>query len=129
MAELRRFKKKTTAHVIAIMLDLDTAGFTYRKWGGEQFCKPGDWIVYNQSDTYTIDKETFSKTYERVSPGKYVKTSIIWAEIAERSGVIKTKEGETHYQHGDYLVYNDLDRKDGYAINAATFESLYDLIE
>ena len=128
MDELRRYRKKTTAYVIAVKLDLDTAGFTYRKWGGEQLCKPGDWVVYNKGDTYTIDQETFSKTYEQVSPGLYVKVSNVWAEKADHSGVIKTKEGETHYKTGDYLVYNDIDRNDSYAIDAATFKSLYELI-
>ncbi len=129
MEELRRYKKKASAYVIAVKLELDTAGFTYRKWGGEQFCKAGDWIVYNNSDTYTIDQDTFTKTYEKVSPGLYVKSSIVWAETANHSGVIKTKKGETHYKSGDYMIYNDLDRKDGYAIDAATFKSLYELIE
>ncbi|MCP5004175.1 MAG: hypothetical protein GY941_09585, partial [Planctomycetes bacterium] len=45
MEGLRRYRKKATANVIAVRLELDTDGFTYRKWGGEQFCKAGDWIV------------------------------------------------------------------------------------
>ncbi len=129
MEEIRRYKKKSTAYIIAVKLDLDTSGFSYRKWGGDQTCKSGDWIVYNKGDTYTIDQDTFSKTYEQVSPGLYVKPNIVWAETAEHSGVIKTKEGETYYKSGDYLVYNESDRKDGYAIDVSTFKSLYELIE
>ncbi len=129
MEELRRYKKKSTAYIIAVKLDLETSGFTYRKWGGIQTCKSGDWIVCNEGDTYTIDQETFMKTYEQVSPGIYVKPNIIWAKTTNHSGVIKTKEGETHYKSGDYLVYNDLDRKDGYAVDTETFKSLYELIE
>ena len=129
MERLHRYKKKATAFVIAVKVDLDTDGFTYRKWGSLQTCKSGDWLVYNQGDTYTIDQETFSNTYEQISPGLFVKTNIVWAEVTEESGAIETKEGETHYKPGDYLVYNNENRKDGYAIDSATFKSLYELIE
>jgi hypothetical protein len=128
MAKLHRYKKKATAYVVAVKVDLDTKGFTYHKWGGLQTCKSGDWLVYNQGDTYTIDQETFSVTYEPISPGLYVKSSIVWAEVAEDSGAIVTKEGETHYRSGDYLVYNNEGRKDGYAIDSETFKTLYELI-
>ncbi len=129
MENLHRYKKKSTASVVAVKVDLDTDEFTYRKWGSLQTCKPGDWLVYNQGDTYTIDQETFSNTYEQISPGLYVKTNIVWAEVAGDSGAIKTKEGETHYKPGNYLVYNNENRKDGYAMEPATFKSLYELIK
>ncbi len=129
MENLHRYKKKSTVPVVAVKVDLDTDGFAYRKWGSLQTCKPGDWLVYNQGDTYTIDQETFSSTYEQISPGLYVKTNIVWAEVAGDSGAIKTKEGETHYKPGDYLVYNNENRKDGYAMESATFKSLYELIK
>ncbi len=129
MEKLHRYKKKATASVVAVKVDLDTDGFTYRKWGSQQACKTGDWLVNNQGDTYTIDQETFSSTYEQISPGLYVKTNIVWAEVTGDSGSIKTKEGETHYKPGDYLVYNNENRKDGYAMESATFKSLYELIE
>lgn len=128
MAKLHCYKKNATAYVIAVKIDLDTDGFTYRKWGSLQTCKSGDWLVCNQGDTYTIDQETFSDSYEQISPGLYIKTNIVWAEVAEDSGVIKTKEGETHYRSGDYLVYNSEGREDGYAMDPATFKSLYELI-
>ncbi len=129
MENLHRYKKKSTVPIVAVKVDLDTDGFTYRKWGSQQTCKTGDWLVYNQGDTYTIDQETFSNTYKQISPGLYVKTNIVWAEVAGESGAIKTKEGETHYKPGDYLVYNNENRKDGYAMESATFKSLYELIE
>ncbi len=129
MESLHRYKKKATAYVVAVKVDLDTDKFTYRKWGSLQTCKSGDWLVYNQGDTYTIDQETFTDTYEQISPGLFVKTNIVWAEVTEESGAIETKEGETQYKPGDYLVYNSEDRKDGYAMDSATFKSLYELIE
>ncbi len=129
MERLHRYKKKATAYVIAVKVELDTDGFTYRKWESLQTCKSGDWLVYNQGDTYTIDQETFSNTYEQISPGLFVKTNIVWAEVTDESGAIETKEGETHYKPGDYLVYNNENRKDGYAMDSVTFKSLYELIE
>lgn len=125
----RRYRKKADQFVVAVRLRLDTAGFTYRKWGGEQRCKPGDWLVDNQGDVYTVDGEAFAKTYRRVSPGIYVKTTPIWAEVAALPGSVPTKEGRSHYGAGDYLVYNNPDGTDAYCITAAKFEAMYELDE
>jgi hypothetical protein len=126
MGNRRRFRKKADRYVVAVQLDLDTAGFTYRKWGAEQRCKPGDWLVDNQGDTYTVDSEVFAKTYRKVSPGLYVKTTPVWAEVASQSGSVVTKEGRSHYEAGDYLVYNNEDGTDAYCIGRAKFESMYE---
>jgi hypothetical protein len=112
--------------VTAVRLDLDTDGFTYLKWGGTQRCKRGDWLVNNQGDVYTIDAQTFERTYQMVSPGLYEKVASVWAEVAAEPGTIQTKEGSTAYVAGDYLVFNAPDRKDGYAMKAETFRQLYE---
>jgi len=41
----RRYRKKPDQFVVAVQLALDTNGFTYKKWGAEQRCKRGDWLV------------------------------------------------------------------------------------
>ena len=125
MALRKKYKKKPTSFVTAVQLDLDTDGFTYNKWGGEQVCKRGDWLVDNNGDKYTVSQETFAKTYERISPGVYAKSTPIWAEVAEKAGKIKTIEGETAYEAGDYLVYNNQDGTDAYAISAEKFHATY----
>ncbi len=104
-------------------------GFTYQKWGGEQRCRAGDWIVYNkdQRDTYTVSNASFEKTYEEVSPGVYRKTAPVWAEVAETDGVVKTHEGQTAYKRGDYVVSNNEDGSDAYAVSCDTFEAMYEL--
>jgi hypothetical protein len=48
----------------------------------------------------------------------------VWAEVAEKAGKVKTQEGTTAYQAGDYLVSNN----DGYAMGLE-FESMYELAE
>ncbi len=126
MAGRRKYVKKSTAFVVAVRLDLKTDGFTYEKWGGTQTCKAGDWLVYNDGDTYTVDQETFQRTYRSVSPGVYVKTTPVWAEVAQHAGQIRTKEGVTHYKAGSYIVYNDPEGKDGYAVEASSFEEMYE---
>ena len=126
MATRRRFRKKADRYVVAVQLDLDTAGFTYRKWGAEQRCKPGDWLVDNQGDMYTVDSGVFAKTYRKVSPGIYVKTTPVWAEVATEPGSVATKEGRSDYAAGDYLVYNNEDGTDAYRIGRAKFESMYE---
>lgn len=125
----RRYRKAADQFVVAVKLDLDTGGFTYRKWGAEQRCKPGDWLVDNHGEVYTVDDAVFAKTYRRVGPGMYVKTTPVWAEKATEAGSIATKEGRSHYSAGDYLVYNNEDGTDAYCIAAAKFESMYEIDE
>jgi len=126
MPELKKDRRKKNAPVTAVRLDLDTEGFTYRKWGGTQRCKPGDWLVNNAGETYTIDAEVFAATYDEVSPGVYRKHANIWAERAQTPGVIPTIEGSTKYEAGDMLVYTDESRGGGYAVGAEKFASLYE---
>lgn len=129
MTARRRYRKKSNQYVMAVQLQLEFDGFRYRKWGAEQHAKPGDWLVNNQGEIYTVDRDTFARTYRQIQPCLYVKTTPIWAEVATQSGQIKTKEGVSHYQAGDYLVSNDADGQDGYCISAARFESMYELDE
>ena len=126
MGNRRRFRKKSNQFVVAVQIDLDTDGFAYRKWGAEQRCKQGDWIVNNAGDHYTVDEDVFAKTYRKLSPGIYVKTTPIWAEVATRPGEVGTKEGVSRYQAGDYLVSNNENGTDAYCIRAAKFESMYE---
>ena len=126
--------KRATQFVVAVQLDLDTPGFTYKKWGGTQTCKRGDWLVNNggdwrvesDSDTYTVDADTFARTYVSTGPGRYVKRTPVWAEVAPRAGAVPTKEGATHYGAGDYLVYNQPDGGDAYAVTKEAFERMYE---
>jgi hypothetical protein len=112
-----------------VRLELNTDGFTYLKWGGTQRCKRGDWLVNNQGDVYTIEAETFERTYQIVSPGLYEKIAPVWAEVAAEPGTIETQEGSTAYQAGDYLVFNAPGRKEGYAMEAEKFRQLYETSE
>lgn len=122
----RRYRKKERRAVTAVRLRLDFDGFEYRKWGGTQRCKSGDWVLDNNGDVYTVDAATFAKTYKEVSPGRYEKSAHVWAKQATTSGAIKTKEGATNYEAGDYLVFNDDALTDGYAVSTDTFADLYE---
>lgn len=122
----KRYRKKCGAVVTAVQLDLDTQGFSYNKWGGQQCCKAGDWLVNNQGECYTIDQRSFADTYTRVSPGVYEKTQLVWAEIAGRAGTVNTREGSTDYSAGDYIVYNNAEGSDAYAVSKITFEQSYE---
>lgn len=127
MGTHRRYRKKPDQFVIAVQLDLETDGFSYRKWGGEQQCKRGDWLANNHGDIYSIDGEVFARTYKEVASGRYVKTTPIWAEKAAEDGSVKTNEGESHYRLGDYLVSNNEDGSDAYCIGAEKFEAMYEI--
>jgi hypothetical protein len=121
----RRYVRRPDRPVAAVRLALETDGLIYRKWGGEQRAKAGDWIVDNEGDVYTVDADVFARTYRSTGPGAYVKTTPIWAERAQDAGSVKTKEGATRYEAGDYLVSNNSDGTDQYAIEAARFETMY----
>jgi predicted acylesterase/phospholipase RssA len=132
--KLRVYRRRDQTAVTAIQLDLESAPdakvgsklFTYHKWDARQICKRGDWLVRNGDDVYTVDRDTFAKTYTEVGPGQFRKTALVWAERAEEGGEIVTKEGSTRYRAGDYLVYNQPERKDGYAVTAKKFAQLYE---
>jgi hypothetical protein len=129
MGDRHRYRKSADQCVVAVQLDLDTDGFAYRKWGAQQCCKRGDWLIDNGGDIYSVDGEVFTKTYRRVAPGIYVKSTPVWAEVANGSGSVATKEGESYYKAGDYLVYNNEDGTDAYCMSAARFHSMYELDE
>jgi hypothetical protein len=122
----QRYRRKPDQAVSAICLSLDFDGLSYRKWGNEQRAKVGDWLLDNAGDVYTVDAQSFARTYREVGPGRWVKTTPIWAEQAAQAGSVPTKEGRTDYQAGDWLVSNNADGSDSYAISAAKFEQLYE---
>ena len=124
-----KYRKREKQIVTAVQLKLETDGFAYNKWGGEQCCRAGDWLVNNNGDCYTIGQETFENTYEEVSPGQFEKIAAVWASTATEDGKVKTNEGYTEYSFGDYLVTNKEDGADAYAVAKLKFEEMYELVE
>lgn len=122
----QRFRRRPDQAVAAVQLQLETEGLRYRKWGHAQFAKAGDWLVDNGGDVYTVDAETFARTYRAVGCGAYVKTTPVWAERAAAAGAVATQEGHTAYAAGDWLVFNREDGGDPYAVAAAKFEAMYE---
>ena len=125
MTRRLRYMKRPSQAVAAVQLAVDTKGVTYKKWGSVQRCKARDWIVDNDGDVYTVDRVSFRRTYRQVGPGVYVKKTPVWAEEAAAAGRVKTKEGSTGYKRGDYLVFNQKNGADGYAISAKKFKRMY----
>jgi len=121
----KRYHRKKSTLVVAIQLSLDTDGISYQKWGARQRAKRDDWLVSNAGDVYTVDQQTFAQTYRSVSEGLFEKVSDIWACEANEAGTVSTKEGQTAYQAGDFLVSNDPTGIDAYAISAGKFHELY----
>ena len=127
----KTYRKKSDQYVIAVQLALDTEGFEYEKWGSSQRCKAKDWVVYNvaNQETYTIDNTVFQSAYVTVDSGKYAKVGLVTAKQALQDGSVKTKEGITEYKRGDYLVTNEGDGSDVYAISADKFALMYELVD
>ena len=126
MSARLKYVKREHQTVVAVQLALETTGFTYEKWGATQTCKQGDWIVNDGGDVHTVDQESFARTHQEVSPGVYLKTGHVWAEVADAAGQVSTKEGVTHYQAGDYLVFNEEEGGDAYAVPADKFKEMYE---
>lgn len=129
MGERKRYRRLPGQPVVAVQLKLEMEGLTYRKWGDEQRCKANDWVVDNAGDVYTVDAESFARTYTANGQGTYVKTGRVWAEQAGSAGRVATKEGSTGYEAGDWLVSNEEDGSDAYAVSAKKFEQSYELDE
>lgn len=129
MHSRQQYIKRASQFIVAVQFDLKTDGFTYEKWGSTQRCKPGDWLVNNNGDTYTVDRETFARTYKSSGPGTYTKLTTVWAEVAHEAGEVTTKEGATRYEPGDYIVYNEPHGGDAYAVSKAVFEQMYEMVE
>jgi hypothetical protein len=125
MSRRLKFVKRSSQAVAAVQLAMETRGFTYRKWGGLQRCKADDWIVDNDGDVYTVDRQSFRRTYRQLGPGLYLKKTPVWAEVAGVAGRVKTKEGSTGYKSGDYLVSNQKNGADRYAVSAKKFNRMY----
>lgn len=126
MPTRRRYRKKADQTVVAVRLDLDTEGFSFRKWGAVQRCKRGDWIVSNDGETYTVDGEVFARTDCQVGRGQPVKVIPVGAEIASRDGSLPTRGGVSHDRAGDDLVFNDEAGQDGWCMEATRIESMYE---
>jgi hypothetical protein len=122
----KKYVKREDQVVVAVRLALQTSGFTYEKWGSQQTCKAGDWIVSSDGDVHTVDAAVFERTYRQVGTGTYLKTTPVWAELAAEPGTVHTKEGVTHYRAGDYLVFNEERGGDGYAVTAEKFQRMYE---
>jgi hypothetical protein len=129
MPERRTYRKRKTQVVHAVQLNVDTDGFTYRKWGGTQRCAKGDWVVDNDGDVYTVNSATFARTYRHVDRGAYEKVAPVWAVAADVAGSVPTREGATDYNAGDYIVSNDEDGSDSWAVEKAKFEKMYEPID
>src|SRR5262245_41504047 len=121
-----QYRRKQDHYVVAVQLSLETDGFSYRKWGGEQRCKRGDWLVNNEGDVYTVDGDVFARTYRELRPGHFWKAAPIWAEVALAPGSVRTLEGITHYEQGDYVVADEQSGSAKYAVSAKKFESMYE---
>lgn len=120
------YRKKNNHQVTAIQLKLVTNGLRYEKWGASQTAKADDWLVENNGECYTVAADVFARTYQQVSAGRFVKVTVLQAYQASESGVLKTLEGSTRYQPGDYIVSNDPDNPaDIYAVEKHRFEELY----
>ena len=122
----QRYRRKPDQAVIAIRLQLEFDGFTYRKWGADQRAQAGDWLVEHDGAVHTVAADSFARTYSAVGPGRWLKTTPVWAEAATQDGSVATKEGRTHFMVGDWLVSNAADGSDAYAISADKFQQLYE---
>lgn len=131
----KRYRKREGATVMAVRVPVDHhRGFDYLKpdWSEkEQRCEPGDWIVINRGEFYTVAAREFDRTYSEVEGhrGEYEKHAHVWVEVATQSGVVQTAEGETRYEPGDCLVAAEEEGDFGYAMNPDDFDAMYEPVD
>lgn len=126
VAGRKRYRRRHNTWVTAVRLGLRTEGFEYRKWGHVQRCKPGDWLVERDGEIYTIDRQVFARCYRQRSPGRYEKVTAVWAEKVSEAGSVRTHEGRTDFEPGDYLLYDAAEGGQGWAMQAERFHHLYE---
>lgn len=126
---VRKYQGKNPVIASAVKIDLETEGLSYTKWGGPQYGKQGDWLVCKLGDTYTIDVDSFDATYKKVGVGQYVKVAPVWAYEAMENGSVSTKEGDSQYSKGSYIVSNDPNFNDAYPIGGEKFLRMYEVCE
>ncbi len=81
--------------------------------------------VASEGDVYPVSAERFADTYEEVRSNVYQKTSPVWAQVADRAGKVKTKEGgQASCSKGDRCVYSDAERTDVSVMKASDLASL-----
>ena len=129
MQTLKRYRRREMTTVTAVQIALNTEGFTYKKWGDVQVVRAGDWLVNNNGNVYTVDHEVFERTYTKVSTGVYKKTGVVWVEEAQTAGKVRSTSGFTNYSAGEFVVFNDEDRADGWAMSVEEFTRLYEFDE
>ena len=122
----QRYRHKPDQAVTAIRLQLKFDGFSYRKWGADQMAQAGDWLVEHDAEVHIVAADSFARTYRAVGPGRWLKTTPVWAESATQDGSVATREGGTHFKAGDWLVSNEADGSDSYAISDTKFQQLYE---
>ncbi|SMF15447.1 Protein of unknown function [Alteromonadaceae bacterium Bs31] len=128
MADRKQYKKRPNFHMTAVQIDIEGPGIFYNKWGAEQHGKPGDWLVNNGGDIYTVENTYFKENYQEVSPGQFEKIGSVWAEVTTKDGSVPTLEGPSTYITGDYLVYDRQNGGAAYAVKKQHFERMYELM-
>lgn len=126
---MKKYRKRPDQYVIAIQLNLETDGMTYSKWGHMQAFDQGDWLIYSDGECYTVREDSFEKTYSLIMPGMYLKTAPVWAYVVDEIDSVRTNQGATDYEPGDYWVSNDEQGQDAYAVSKENFERMYELVE
>lgn len=127
----KKYAIKDNQGIVAIQmnLELETDEFRFEKWGGTQTCKRNDWLVHNllDGDTYVVDgrEGVFNRTYRPCGPGRYRKVGHVYAVRADEAGRIATKEGETAYRVGDYVVGDRPEGGNFYAMEPDKFHEKY----
>lgn len=131
-------KYRPTGLYTAVRIPVDSEGIHYTKWGGQQFGKPGDFLVHNLTvdEVYTVDYVSFTQSFEASefvpgagAAGIYRKKTFAYAVQATEPGIVETKEGATNYFAGDYIVANNPDGSDAWAMSAEKFVKLYEAVQ
>lgn len=85
--------------------------------------QPGDWLVEDGAQKWTVADAVFRETYEQVDNGTYAKRAPVFARMVSGNVTLVTLEGNIALSPGDWLVCNL--NGDCWGMTAVQFASKY----
>lgn len=95
--------------------------------GSNLTAQPGDWLLCDGNDNWTVAADVFRATYRNLGGDQYAKFTIVRARQLSSRTTINTLEGPSLAEPGDWLVGNP--GGDAWPVPRADFGRRYEKVE
>lgn len=72
--------------------------------GSELSAAAGDWLLTDGVEEWTVAAQVFTRTYDELPDGRYVKHALVEAVRTERPVEVATLEGPARAEAGDWVL-------------------------